>query len=136
MARLRTDHARGASIARLLDPAVFEKSARDGAIPRSARMQATPRYRKRQVVLDAAAEHTLETLTDALRAATGTRLTTSHATRALLAVVAPSLHRIAELPPPPQTTLLPNNAPRFEAQRARFEHGLAELLRSALLSPR
>jgi len=126
-------HARG-SIARLLDTTSLDQ--RVVAERRVESVRTPPRYRKRQVVLDDAANATLEQLTEALRRATGTRLTTSHAVRALLTAVSPTLQAVAMMQAPPQAMFLPNNAPRFEHERVAFERALCDMLVAAMLRSR
>jgi len=89
-------------------------------------------YRKRQVILDDRTDITLQELTDSLRRVTGTRLTTSHAVRAMLRMVEPALPRLSTAKAPAEATCLPNNAARFAEDRARFEQALRLLIGEAL----
>ncbi|MEQ9094946.1 MAG: hypothetical protein RIE32_01635 [Phycisphaerales bacterium] len=101
---------------------------------RTAHPRTDPEYRKRQVVLDERTDTTLQQLTETMRRVTGTRLTTSHAVRALLRAVEPSLPLLATRAVPAEATFLPNNAPRFADHRIRYEQALTRLLSEALRS--
>lgn len=98
--------------------------------PPSTRVRAETRLVKRELVLSAAADQTFGELIEALRRTTGTRLTASHAFRALMTAIRPA---ISEMTPQPGTSLrLPSNAPAFEQERARFETALAAVIMRAI----
>lgn len=132
MPKLRATTTERASVARLLDPAAFVSNDSAASTPQQAK-PGHSKYRKRQVVLDDNAESTLQRLTTVLRTVTGTRLTTSHAVRGLLSVIDPAIPELSLQRPPAEATYLPNNAPRFDSERARFERAIAGMVRSALL---
>lgn len=132
MAKLRAATTERASVARLLDPSAFVSNDSAASTPQQAK-HGQSKYRKRQVVLDDIAESTLERLTTALRTVTGTRLTTSHAVRGLLTAVAPAIPELSLQRPSAEATYLPNNAPRFDSERVRFERAIAGMVRTALV---
>ena len=131
MPKLRAATGNISAAGRLLDPRVCEGAT---ALPSSPPRQTPTRrtvFRKRQVILDDAAHERFERLTAALRRATGTRLTASHALRALLALTDPMIDRIGVTAPPAEAMFLPNNAARFDGDRRRFELALTGIIRSA-----
>jgi len=131
MAKLRETTTERASVARLLDPSAFVAGDTVASKPQQVK-HARSKYRKRQVVLSDEAESTLQRLTATLRAVTGTRLTTSHAVRGLLTAIAPAIPELSLQRPPAEATCLPNNAPRFDSERERFERAIAGMVHSAL----
>jgi len=96
------------------------------------RPSSKPTYRKRQIILDHRTDTTLQELTDSLRRVTGTRLTTSHAVRAMLRMIEPALPRLSMARAPVEATFLPNNAARFADERIRFEDALKGLIGEAV----
>ncbi len=141
------------SIARLLDPAsarraiepVPERTPRThapaderasptagGRARHSRRHEST--HLKRELVLSPNADETFNRLIEALRRSTGTRLTASHAFRALMRAMQPAINVMTQGPRRPMR--LPSNAPAFEEDRARFESDLAALIEPALRTPR
>jgi len=81
-------------------------------------------------VLSPNADETFNRLIDALRRSTGTRLTASHAFRALMRAVHPSIHTIAAQRA--ACLRLPSNAPAYQHERDEFENALAGLISSSL----
>lgn len=135
MARARGHTQSRGSVARLLDTTALEQN--QAPVKNTANRDFyISRYRKRQVVLDDTADANLERLTEALRRSTGTRLTTSHAVRALLAAFSPSTQALATMQAPPDAMFLPNNAPRFAHERIAFERSLSDMLVAAMLRGR
>lgn len=132
MARPRTAPQMRSAAAHLLDDDAFGDATtpKPGAVLAAA-PRPTTKFRKRQVILDDTAHDRLERLTAALRRSTGTRLTTSHAMRALLSLTDAAISALAITTPPPQAMHLPNNAPRFDGERRQFEHALAGMIRAA-----
>lgn len=70
-------------------------------------------------------------LVEALRRVTGTRLTASHALRALMRVLAPRLAHLGTKPRQPLR--LPSNAAGYGSERLRFEETLAALVTETLV---
>lgn len=89
---------------------------------------------KREFVLSPDADAAFNALVDELRRSTGARLTASHAFRSLMRAIGPGVATMRQLPRRPLR--LPSNAPAFEAERARFESELAQLIGLALSRPR
>jgi len=85
---------------------------------------------KRELVLSPHADETFNRLIEALRRSTGTRLTASHAFRALMRAVHPG---IGTIPVSRGERLrLPSNAPAYQHERDEFENALARLISSSL----
>lgn len=131
MARLRSTAENRSAVGRLLDSDAFAAAAQTSHDAPAETVRVATRFRKRQVILDDSAADRLERLTDGLRRATGTRLTTSHALRALLALVEPAIDELGLIRSPTEAMYLPNNAPRFDGERRRFEQSLAGMIRAA-----
>lgn len=128
------------SVARLLDPSAASRAL---AVTQPTSVGVSPRHdhrprqevsTKREFVLSAAADETLTRLVESLRRATGTKLTASHALRALMQAIEPAIGRISHHH---GTRLrLPSNAPNYEPQRARFAESLAAIVTVALAERR
>lgn len=131
MARPRAPIAAHSAVSRLLDAEACADVSRADSVTPVQTPRSTSRFRKRQVILDDSASKTLERLTDGLRRATHTRLTTSHAIRALLMLIDSAIEDIAHFDAPAEAMYLPNNAPRFDHERRRFEQLLAGMIRAA-----
>ncbi len=137
------------SLARLLDPASASRAieplperatrtqtpADERVLPpagvrarHSGRHEAT--HLKRELVLSPNADETFNHLIDALRRSTGTRLTASHAFRALMRAVHPSIGTIPATRG--ERLRLPSNAPSYQHERDEFEIALAKLISSSL----
>lgn len=137
------------SIARLLDPASARRAiepvpARTPRTHAPADERASPTaggparhsrrhestHLKRELVLSPNADETFNRLIEALRRSTGTRLTASHAFRALMRAVHPG---IGIIPASRGERLrLPSNAPAYQHERDEFENALARLISSSL----
>jgi len=130
MATPRLNKPRRSAIGSLLEAG----DAATSPVPAGARPAARrgSRYRKRQIILDEHTDAALHALTESLRRVTGTRLTTSHAARAVLRAIEPALPRLSMATAPIEATCLPNNAARFADDRARFEQALRHLIGEAL----
>lgn len=133
MARRLDRIAPTSSVARLLD-----RSAAAGALATPATVPAAvaapplgrlpPTLVKRELVLSREADERFQTLVDACRQATGTRLTASHVARALIRVVAGAMPSIQQSLDELGPQRLPSNAPAFDQDRARFELRLARAI--------
>jgi hypothetical protein len=88
---------------------------------------------KRELVLSDEAVQVLDDLIDRLRRATGTRLSCSHAVRAVLLTLAPCLAAIESRVTIAEPWRLPANGSRHDADRANFERRVAAAITSALL---
>ncbi|NOS99451.1 MAG: hypothetical protein HOP29_02365 [Phycisphaerales bacterium] len=111
-------------------PSEIESAASSsGYLQQAATRQSTPPddipLIKREVVLNAEADATLTRLVDLFRRSTGTRLSTSHALRALLKGVAHCMGSLEREAGRVGRLRLPSNARGREAERERFEHRLA-----------
>ena len=141
MARPLDRIAPTSSIARLLD-----RSSVAGAFepvptqppPRPSVPKHPPKRRppstlvKRELVLSRDADRQFQSLIDACRHSTRTRLTASHVARALMRAVEhamPTIHQALEQLGPQK---LPSNAPSFEEERTRFESQLARAIGEGL----
>jgi hypothetical protein len=131
MARPRSAVESRSAAGRLLDADAFAAASRTETIAPPMPSRVATQFRKRQVILDDTANDRLERMTAALRRATGTRLTTSHALRALLLLIEPAIDELGLARAPIESMYLPNNAPRFDGERRRFESALAALIRDA-----
>jgi len=145
IARLLDSAAAGAAVGPIASPAAprvppvppLEHAAAPVA-PEPATSQAPARSSsrdlptiKRELVLSPLAEATFTELVDALRRATGTKLTASHAFRSLMRALAPAVTAIAERPDGVRLRL-PSNAPGYETEREDFEAALCRLMQSAI----
>lgn len=137
------------SIARLLDPASATRAMEprperatgthtppEHPAPQPAGGRARPPFRhdathlKRELVLSPHADETFNRLIEALRRSTGTRLTASHAFRALMRAVHPGIGTIPGARG--ERLRLPSNAPAYQHERDEFENALARLISSSL----
>lgn len=137
------------SIARLLDPASATRameplseratgthtSSDSPALPPAGSRARSPArhdatHLKRELVLSPHADETFNRLIEALRRSTGTRLTASHAFRALMRAVHPGIGTIPGARG--ERLRLPSNAPAYQHERDEFENALARLISSSL----
>lgn len=141
MARRLDRIAPTSSIARLLDRSAvagaFETVATKSPARQTAQVLA-PKKRspsmliKRELVLSREADRQFQSLIDACRQSTRTRLTASHVARALMRVVEqamPTIHQALDQLGPQK---LPSNAPSFGDERDRFESQLARAIGNGL----
>lgn len=94
--------------------------------------EARQRTVKREFVLTAEAASTMDALVEAFRLLTGTRVSGSHALRAMLIVVEGAVPLIGREIVPGEPWRLPANGARFEASRVSFEQRLGEVLLKAV----
>lgn len=149
MAKPLTTPPPSSSIARLIDASAVTRALDPAATPRpalpsSGGAEGPPsrqrrRSVKREIVLSNDAAQVLDDLLDRLRRATGTRLSCSHAVRAVLLTFAPCLAAIESRVTTAEPWRLPANGSRHDGDRAAFERRMAAAITAALLdcqSPR
>lgn len=141
MARRLDRIAPTSSIARLLDRSAVAGAFETVAVqsqPRQPVRAVPPKKRspstlvKRELVLSREADRQFQSLIDACRHSTRTRLTASHVARALMRAVEqamPTIHQALEQLGPQK---LPSNARSFEDERDRFESQLARAIGNGL----
>lgn len=135
IARLLDPQTAGRAIERAVSPAPTVGSDRHGIESASAPNPGLPPHApptKREVLLSPDTDATLERLVQVLREATGARVTTSHAVRALLRAVDAALPSIVEALSCLGPQRLPGNGPRQDQHRKQFEAQLASRLAEGL----
>lgn len=129
------------SVARLLDSAAVTRALSPVRVP-TAEVRRTAsdtachrplRSIKREVVLGPDTAVILDRLVDELRRATGTRLSTSHAVRAILLGLSPCMGGIAAQASGGSWRLPPNGETHHD-DRGLFERRLADVIASAFLA--
>lgn len=98
--------------------------------------EARQRTVKREFVLTTASANSMDALVEAFRLLTGTRVSGSHALRAMLIAVERAIPLIHTEVAPGGPWRLPANGARFESSRADFEQRLGTVLLTALLRTR
>lgn len=134
IARLLDPQTAGRAIERAASPSPTIGSDRHGIESVSAPNPGPPHAppTKREVLLSPDTDATLERLVQVLREATGARVTTSHAVRALLQAVEAALPSIIDALSSLGPLRLPGNGPRQDHHRKQFEAQLASRLAEGL----
>lgn len=134
MAQPLRQPAPSSAVARLLDPSAAARAvaAQPPSAPVAAAQPAAERSTvaatpciNRELVLTPAAARALDRLVEVFREATGSRLSTSHAARALLVATAACIEPIEREARRLGALRLPGNARGREGERERFERRLA-----------
>lgn len=136
MARVLTSHPPTSSVARLLD---MESAARalapcsDNSTTHAS--PATATFLKREFVLSEETNSVFQSMLDAVREGTRTRLTASHLMRAMILVFADDLDTVARELDSLAPGALPSNAKAKAWVRVQFERRIAAALRRGLKPP-